>query len=179
MSRKVLNPAPGMSPHIAYYFSALEEVREQLRAAVFELSDEVIGRLAFPGAHSIGALALHIGEAEWWWMHCVISGHKLTAEDKSAPYWDVLKDPEGFARKHYSAEFCLREIDRIRSQTRNIVSSFGDMDLEQIISFERRGTINEYNLRWILHHLIDHEAQHKGQILMLRRLLGMRNIEVR
>ncbi len=178
MSRKVLHPAPGMSPQIAFYFGAMEEVREQLRAAVHELSDEALGRLAFSGAHSIGALALHIGEAEWWWMHCVISGHKLTAEDKVAAYWDVLKDPEGFGSKRYSAEFCLREIDRIRSQTRNIVSSFGDIDLERIFSFERGGTIHEYSLRWILHHLIDHEAQHKGQILMLRRLLGMDNIKL-
>jgi uncharacterized damage-inducible protein DinB len=30
-------------------------------------------------------------------------------------------------------------------------------------------------LRWILHHLIDHEAQHKGQIMLLRRLLGLGN----
>lgn len=30
----------------------------------------------------------------------------------------------------------------------------------------------EVSLRWVLHHhLADHEAQHKGQILMLKRLL--------
>ena len=42
-----------------------------------------------------------------------------------------------------------------------------------MISFERRGQESEYNLRWILHHLIDHEAQHKGQILMLKRLMAL------
>ena len=173
MPRHTLNPAPGVSPGIGFYLSGMEEVREQLREAVVGISDRQIGRPAFPGAHSLGALTLHIGEAEWWWMQCVVSGHKLTSEDRGAPYWDVLKDPEGFASKGYSAEFCLQEIEKIRGQTRDLLSSFSDDDLERICSFERRGETHEHSLRWILHHLIDHEAQHKGQILMLKRLMGL------
>jgi uncharacterized damage-inducible protein DinB len=48
-------------------------------------------------------------------------------------------------------------------------------NLDRTFSFERRDTTEERSLRWILHHLIDHEAQHKGQILMLKRLLGLKN----
>jgi uncharacterized damage-inducible protein DinB len=177
MARRELHPAPGMSPEIGLYFSGMEEVRDQVRLAISDVSDELVGRSAFQGAHSLGALALHIGEAEWWWIHCVVSGHKLTVDDRRAPYWDVLKHPESFARKGYSAEFCMREVDKLRSQTREVLSSFSDQDLERIFSFDRRGT-QERSLRWILHHLIDHEAQHKGQILMLRRLLGLKSIEV-
>jgi uncharacterized damage-inducible protein DinB len=39
------------------------------------------------------------------------------------------------------------------------------------VNVERQGEIQEISIRWILHHLIDHEAQHKGQILMLKRLM--------
>jgi uncharacterized damage-inducible protein DinB len=177
MPRYTLNSATGVSTGIGFYLSGMEEVREQLREAVADMSDEQIGRPAIPGAHSPGALMLHIGEAEWWWMQCVVSGRKLTSEDRSAPYWDVLKDPEGFAGKGYSAEFCLLEIAKIRGQTRDVLSSLSDDDLEHISSFERRGETHEHTLRWILHHLIDHEAQHKGQILMLKRLMGLNNKE--
>ena len=153
----------------------MDEVRAQLHDAVSLMSAEEVGRHAVPGAHSIGALVLHIGEAEWFWMQCVLSGQQLTDEDRRAPFWDVLKDPDRVANNGYSAEFCLNEAAQIRKQTHDVLASFTDDDLGRIFSFEWRGKYQEQSLRWILHHLIDHEAQHKGQILMLKRLLGVKN----
>lgn len=170
MIRQILKPHPGLSREIGFYLSGMEEVRGQVIKAVSHLSKEQIGRPAFLGAHPIGALVLHIGEAEWWWMQCVVSGHELTEFDRKAAFWDVLDDPEGFASKDYSAEFCLQEVEKIRNQTRALLFSANDAQLEGIHGFERKGEKHEHSLRWILHHLIDHEAQHKGQILMLKRM---------
>ena len=176
MERDVLVPHPGLTTDIGYLVSGMDEVREQLREAVKDLDVEATGRLAFPGAHSIGALVLHIGEAEWWWMQCNVAGHQITEEDEKAPYWDVLDEPAEFAKKGYTAEFCLRQVDNIRNQTREVLFGYSDKDLEKIFSFERKGAIRDHSLRWILHHLIDHEAQHKGQILMLKRIMNVRGL---
>ncbi len=176
MSRHILIPAPGVTPGIGFYLSGMDEVREQVREAVQGLSGQNLTRPAFLGAHATGAITLHIGEAEWWWVQCVVSGHELTDADRQAPYWDVLVDPESFDPKGYTAEFCLQEIDKIRTQTRETLASFNDDDLERIFSFERKGKTHEHSLRWILHHLIDHEAQHKGQIMMLKRLMPDGNL---
>jgi uncharacterized damage-inducible protein DinB len=173
MPRHVLSPHPGLSTGIGYYLSGMEEVRQQVRVAVTGIESDAFARPPFLGAHSIGALVMHIGEAEWWWMQCNVAGHQLTEEDRNAPYWDVLEDPEAFAQHGYTPEFCLLELDKIRNQTRDVLFSYGDKDLERIITVERRGEAFEYSLRWILHHLIDHEAQHKGQILMLKRLKAL------
>jgi len=173
MRRRVLTPHPGLSTGIGYYLSGMEEVRGQLKAAVKNIPDNLIGKPAFLGAHSIGALVLHIGEAEWFWMQMVVSGHVLTDEDKKTPYWDVLDDLERVARNGYTSESCLSEIENIRNQTRDVLFTYNDKDLERIIIFERNGETTEYNLRWILHRLIDHEAQHKGQIFMLKRLMAI------
>jgi uncharacterized damage-inducible protein DinB len=174
MSRHVLIPHPGLATGIGYYLSGMEEVREQVREAVKGIDVEHLGKPAFLGAHSIGALVLHIGEAEWWWMKCNVAGHQLTDEDAKAPYWDVLDEPEGFANHGYTAEFCLQELDKIRNQTRDLLFGYADKDLERIVTFERHGEQRDHSLRWILHHLIDHEAQHKGQILMLKRIMNIR-----
>ncbi|HET6978253.1 MAG TPA: DinB family protein [Pyrinomonadaceae bacterium] len=173
MRQRLLTSQPGLSTGIGYYLSGMEEVRSQLNAAVKTIPDDLIGKPAFLGAHSIGGLVLHIGEAEWFWMKMVVSGHKLTEEDSNTCYWDVLDDLERVARNGYTAEFCLSEIEKIRNLTRDVLFSFSDKDLERIIAFERRGQTTEYNLRYILHHLIDHEAQHKGQIFMLKRLMAI------
>ena len=173
MRRRVLTSTPGLSTSIGYYLAGMEEVRGQLNAAVKSIPDDLIGKPAFLGAHSIGGLVLHIGEAEWFWMQMVVSGHHLTDEDKEAACWDILDDLERVARSGYTAEFCLSEIEKIRNQTRDVLFSYNDKDLERIITFERKGQTTEYNLRYILHHLIDHEAQHKGQIFMLKRLMAL------
>ena len=175
MSLRTLNSVPGFATEIGFYLGGMEEVREQLLEAVEGMTDEHIGRPAVPGAHAIGALVLHIGEAEWYWMQCVVSGHILTEDDRRAPFWDVLKDPQSFSDKSYSAEFCLNEIKKLREQTHETLAAFKDSDLERIFSIERGGETHERSLRWTLHHLIDHEAQHKGQILMLKRLQGLKN----
>ena len=173
MRRRVLTPQPGLSTGIGYCLAGMEEVRRQVEVAVKDIPDDQIGRPPFLGAHSIGGLVLHIGEAEWFWMQMVVAGHELTEEDKTAPFWDVLEDVDAVARKGYTTEFCLSEIDKIRNQTRDVLFSYNDKDLERIITYERHGETTEYNLRWILHRLIDHEAQHKGQILMLKRLMAL------
>lgn len=172
--RRVLSPPDNVSREIGFYFAGMEEVREQLREAVEGMSDDHIGSPAILGANAIGALVLHIGEAEWYWMRCVISGDKVTDEIRQSPYWDVLlEDPKSFSAKSYSAEFCLNEIKKIRQQTYKTLAAFTDSQLDRVFSFERSGETYELSLRWILHHLIDHEGQHKGQILMLKRLQGV------
>ena len=173
MRRRVLTPHPGLSSGIGYYLGGMEEVSRQVATAVKTIPDDLIGKPPFLGAHSIGGLVLHIGEAEWFWMKMVVSGHQLTEEDKQAPYWDILDDVERVTRNGYTVEFCLSEADKVRNQTRDLLFTYNDKDLERIITFERNGQTTEYNLRWILHHLIDHEAQHKGQILMLKRLMAL------
>jgi uncharacterized damage-inducible protein DinB len=178
LKRLALSPVAGISSGLGYSLAAMEEVREQLREFVEHLSDEEIARRAVPGAHSIGALVLHIGEAEWWWTNCIIKGHELTDEDRRKPYWDVLEDPDSFAAKKYSASFCLDTIDAIREETRGFLSSLNDDDLENVYNHTRGDKRTEASLRWILHHLVDHEAQHKGQILMLKRLLGLKNVDM-
>ena len=170
MTRRTLSSVSGFSTDIGFCLNGMEEVREQLREAVDGMADEQLSRPAIPGAHSIAALVLHIGEAEWYWMQCVVSGHPVTNEIRNSPCWDVLKDPVGFSEKNYSAEFCLNEIRKIRQQTAETLASFNDSQLDRVFSFARKDETTELTLRWILHHLIDHEAQHKGQILMLKRL---------
>src|SRR5215207_8750668 len=126
MRRRLLTPHPGLATAIGYYLSGMEEVRSQVNAAVKTIPDDLIGKPAFLGAHSIGALVLHIGEAEWFWMQMVVGGHELTEEDKKAPCWDILDDVEAVARNGYTTEFCLREAEKIRNQTRDLLFGCND-----------------------------------------------------
>ena len=170
--RYTLSPVSGVAPGIGFYLSGMDEVRAQLREALEGMTAEQLGRRAVEGAHPVGALVLHCVAAEWLWMRRTIDGSPLTEEDLRTAHMDVLQDPDGFAARGYSAEYYLNALDAIREKTRERLASFSDDDLDRIFSFVRQGETFEASLRWMLHHLIDHEAQHKGQILLLKRLLG-------
>lgn len=168
--KETLEPVEGVAPAIGYYLAGMEEVRAQLREAVENLPDATAHARLRPDTHSISQLILHCGEAEWWWIQCVVNGRAVDDELKATAFWDVLEggnEPDGM-----SAADCVAEIDRISDATRELLSAFSDTDLDRYFLRELpNGRKIEKSLRWILHHLIDHEAQHKGQVFMLKRLL--------
>src|SRR5215510_9541103 len=143
MRQRVLTPHPGLSTGIGYYLSGMEEVRSQVVAAVKTIPDDQIGKPPFLGAHSIGGLVLHIGEAEWFWIQMVVSGHQLTEEDQTAAYWDILDDIERVAREGFTTEFCLQEAEKVRNQTRDLLFTYNDKDLERTINYERNGKVTD------------------------------------
>ncbi|MEZ5427491.1 MAG: DinB family protein [Pyrinomonadaceae bacterium] len=175
IEKQSLEPVAGFPREMGYYLAGMEEVRAQLRKIAADLSDEEMAAKLTPDVHSIGQLILHNAEAEWWWIECVVAEKDLDEEEaKVKAHWDVLLD-EDFASKNYSARFCIAEIDRVRELSKETLSKFSDADLDRFFGWNKTdGTRIEKSLRWILHHLIDHEAQHKGQILMLKRLLRQR-----
>lgn len=160
------------SEQIGFYVSGMNEVREQLSDAVKDLSNEEISARFTPTAHSIGQLILHNAEAEWWWLKCVAAEKHLDEEEaRREAFWDILLD-EDFAKRYYSAEFCIDGISKARQKCFEVLKGFNDEDLDKFFGWNKEdGSRTEVTLRWILHHLIDHEAQHKGQILMLKRLI--------
>ncbi len=167
-----LTPPEGIAPEIGFYLAGMEEVRSQLRDVVRDISTEQLHSRLRPDTHSIAQLVLHCGEAEWWWIQCVVGGRDVDAELKETVFWDVFE--EGCEPPaEMTSEECIGELDRVSAMTRDALSSFADEGLERFFVRERKdGTKQEFSLRWILHHLIDHEAQHKGQILMLKRLMS-------
>ncbi|MDH3492631.1 MAG: DinB family protein [Acidobacteriota bacterium] len=171
MSKQTLTPVEGVPTQIGFYLAGMEEVREQLRDAVAEITSDQLHAKLRPDTHSIAQLILHCGEAEWWWIQCVVAGREIDEELKSTSFWDVLEEGNE-PSSAMSAITVVGEIDRIRSLTRELLSGFQDEDLDRYFERELPTRKIDKSLRWILHHLIDHEAQHKGQILMLKRLLS-------
>ncbi len=170
VERNILEPMAGVSKEIGFYLSGMEEIRAQLRKAVSDLTDEELARRITPKAHQIGALILHLGETESWWIHSVVAEKELDDEAKRFAHWDDTTETD-FAEKNYSAKDCIERVDEISRMSHGILAGFSDEDLERMFGFDKEDKRLEVSLRWVLHHLLDHEATHKGQIMMLKRLL--------
>jgi uncharacterized damage-inducible protein DinB len=169
--KRTLAPLAGVSREIGFYLSGWETIRAELREIVADLSDAELAARILPGAHQIGGLILHLGEAESGWIHAIVAEKELDDEAKKFAHWYDTTETD-FAEKGYSAKECIERIDKIGEMSRAILAKFTDADLERLFGYERsNGERAEASLRWVLHHLIDHEANHKGQISMLKRIL--------
>jgi uncharacterized damage-inducible protein DinB len=170
VERRVLEPTAGMSPEIGFYLSSVEKVRVQIREEAADLTVEELARRVTPTAHQIGNLILHLVECEASWIHETVGGRALDEEEKRfAHIYDTTETD--FATKNYSAAELIERLDEIGRRSREILARFTDEDLERFFGYERDGKKCEASLRWILIQHIEHEATHKGQITMLKRLM--------
>ncbi len=165
-----LLPTPNFSREIGLFLSGLEKVRKQWREAVENLSKEELARKIFPDVQPIGTLILHIAEAEYFWIQTIIHGEEMTEEIKDLLHWDMWFDD--FASKDLDSRYCLNAVEKVHELSRRVLAQLSDDDLEKTFVRDREDRKSHYSLRWILLHLIEHEATHKGQIMMLKRLFS-------
>lgn len=168
--KDVLEPVPGLSREIGLLVAGLEEIRAQTVKLIEDLTNEELSRRYLPSFHQIGALALHLGECEFWWIETVAAGKELTEENRM---WAHVEDTTetDFALKGYNSRDCIDFLEKIHCRATETLARFSDAGLDNLIPCERERPRFESSLRWILHHLIDHEANHKGQIAMMKRLI--------
>jgi uncharacterized damage-inducible protein DinB len=169
--KRTLEPAAGFAGALAHYVGNLVEARRRLRKTVGDLTPAELASRAVPGAHQIGNLILHIGEAEASWIHSRIAGRELSEDElKFAHMYDTTE--RDYAEKAYSAAECLERIDLISRKSRAILANFTDDDLDRMFGFQTEdGRKVEVSLRRVLVDQHDHEAVHRGQIAMLKRIL--------
>lgn len=170
VEREVLEPIAGFATEIGYFLSSLEETRGVMFEAISDLTNEELARNILPELNSIGQLVLHIGESEYWWIQEIVGGKPMSEDEKKFAHYNE-NGFEDFTEKNFSAEYCTEKLNQIHVLTRSLLAKFSDADLENMYVLKRPDKEIHLSLRRILFHLLDHEATHKGQISMLKRIL--------
>lgn len=77
-----------------------------------------------------------------------------------------MRDEQGHLT-HVPGESLTNHMQRLDTVRRLLLDAFRGMPLDE---FRRPRHLEQYDVtpQWVLHHLIQHEAQHRGQILDLR-----------
>lgn len=131
-----------------------------------ELGDDVsldqIVWQPFPGGHSIGALLLHIADVEAFWLHEVGAGRARTEEQKAAL---LSRETDQYAVRwpappREPLAWYFARLDEVRARTRELLPL---ADSERAMPYRDA----EFTLRWLLSHVISHEAYHGGQAVFL------------
>jgi uncharacterized damage-inducible protein DinB len=166
--RRFIEPAPGFAGELGIWVASLDEVRRRTCDAVAGLSPEQLSWKPPDGGNSVGQLLRHIALVELdWLLTDLCRGEALP---KDAPALMQLDGPMADPGVQPLDVF-LGLLDYARKQTKARLGRYGRDEIETSREYAGEGVRKAFNVRWILLHLIDHEAQHRGQILAVKRMM--------
>jgi len=173
-------PMPGCrSAHVAMKLAELADVRGQLEAATRSLNPEQLAWRPSPDSNSIAMLLTHVALVE---VHMSQVGLKGEPHNHVHHVLPITFDDDGIPIEKYGGQtpaaiagkpigFFAELLERAFAHTREACAELDDATLAEEIPRPPRpdGSYRVFDRRWVLHHLVDHLAQHMGQVQVLKR----------
>jgi len=184
LDTRVRPPAGYRSATVAWLVWQLDEQRTALLTAIAGVGDDELHWQPRPGANTIAMLLAHVAYAE---SHLVQVGlEALPASDTRATI-GLTEDEEGLPLAPGAPESpalagrpladFTRMLERAREHTHRVTAAMDDAALARLVERPPRpdGTRRVFDAGWVLYHLLEHEAGHRGQVAMLRHLYRLRD----
>ncbi len=161
----------GFSPTIGKYLTLIDDVRARVIEYVKGLSAEQLSWFPNERCESIGTLLLHIAAVERSWIGEDIFRKPMGEEWK--PAFALRFDMPQIKGKGLT--YYLEILDKTRAETKAGLAALSDTDLiREVTPLDAKNDDNassRFTIEWILYHVLEHEAHHKGQIALMKRLL--------
>ena len=160
----VVGTIGGAAPEVGRWLWAIEDARRRTLETLDGLAPEAVDWRA-PDGSTIGMLLYHVAliEADW-----------LYAEALEQPYPELVitllphdhRDADGHLTV-VRGETLAQHLDRLATIRGLLLDAFGAMSSDE---FRHVHHLPEYDVtpEWVLHHLMQHEAEHRSQIGSLR-----------
>jgi uncharacterized damage-inducible protein DinB len=155
----------GCVPEIGRLLWQLEVTRERTKERLEGLDQRVLD-YQLPPDNSIGTLLYHLADIEASWLYEEVVQPEVLPAEVAELICIETRDEAGRLTvvNGRSLDEHLHVLDRIRHY---LLEHFRQMDLAD---FRRLRHLEHYSCtpEWVLHHLIQHEAEHRGQIMTIR-----------
>jgi hypothetical protein len=160
----------------ASFMAQLDDQSERLRKDLEGITPAELELQHSPGMNTIGMLLAHNAIVEVFWSQIGVRGE---AQDTMKVLGLDFREGDGMplpssgtAPTHLAGKalpYYLDLLERARTFAKETAMKVSESDLGPMRQRTRRdGTEEEFNVRWVLYHLLEHFAGHYGQILLLR-----------
>ena len=167
----IIGPLKGYSPQIGTFVSMLNWMRDSVLRATENLSQQELDHLLDPKANTIGALLLHLAATEVVYQDMTFNKLK-NFSDSNKKKWSVPMNLGEAGRKQIKGNdlaYYLTALKHVREKTLAEFKKRDDKWFAEIDpSFFGNQPTNNY-CKWF--HVCEHEANHRGQITMIRKRL--------
>jgi len=168
--RVVITPVEGYTTKIGICLAKMEDVRTRTLKYVEGMSPEQLAWSPNDTCESIATLLLHIAAAERSWIGEDIMRKPMDEWWKIA--FPIRYDIPQISGKKLS--YFIEILATTRQETKDALKTLTDDDLSREIApldpGEQDNAEKRFSIDWILYHLVEHEAHHKGQIAVMKRL---------
>jgi uncharacterized damage-inducible protein DinB len=154
---------PGYAPEIGRWLWCLEDVRHNLATRLAGTPQSGLDYKPANG-HTIGTLLYHIAFVEAGWLYGEVIG-----SEELPPEISALFPAEGWTEGKltpFKGESLEEHLTRLRTVREALLTHFQTMTAED---WRTPRALEEYDVtpEWVIYHLIEHEAHHRGQIFQL------------
>lgn len=162
----VVTPPAGYEPTIARWVWLLEDARQLTLEAIAGMSDATMNWPPPDGSNSIGTLLYHILAVELDWLYAEIMALQVYPAEGMALLTYEMRDETGRLTE-VNHETLAQQLARLATGRQLLLATLRQMTLGD---FYRSRSLEPYDVtpEWVLHHLLQHEAEHRGQILETR-----------
>ena len=157
----VVGTRPSTAPEIGRALWRIEQARERLNELLDRVKPAMVDWEPGPHESTIGTVLYHIADIEADWLYAEVLEWPLPPE-LDALFTIPTRDADG--RLTPVPGFALSAlVERLESVRARLLEVYATMDLAD---FRRERALPPYDVtpEWVLHHLAQHEAEHRGQI---------------
>lgn len=167
----IVQPEPEVDPVVARYLWMITDTRKRTLEALFELDDETLNWTPPDRGHAIGTLLYHLALIEMDWLYVEI----LERPEYSTLVGNLLPYPDRNEANELTpviTETVECHLARLAVSHERLCNTLRDMTAAE---FYRVRRLDAYDVtpEWVIHHLIQHEVEHRGEILEIRRCIKL------
>ena len=157
-----------LAPEVGLWLAALHDTRQRMREVLTKLPDELIDRVPPDGGSSIGTLLYHIALIETDWLLFDILGRPESEWPRDLfPVDHRLADA---TLSPFTGDTLEQHLARLKTVRTMLVDAVRTMSADQLHELRPRDDY-DVSAAWVLHHLMQHEAEHRSQIGSVRESL--------
>jgi uncharacterized damage-inducible protein DinB len=163
--RNIVDTHLSEEPTIGQWLWALQDTRQRTMEELERVAPAMIDWLPPDGGSSIGTLLYHIALIEADWLYAEVLTQAIPAQVMALfPFSDRDEQGRLVQVQGLSLEQLLSLLATVRGL---LLDVYRPMDLAE---FRRVRSLADYDVtpEWVLHHLMQHEAEHRSQLAALR-----------
>jgi uncharacterized damage-inducible protein DinB len=161
----LIDSYPASEPQIGRWLWCMEDARRRTWQRLEGLDAALLDWTAPEGGNSIGSSLYHIAAIEADYLYADLLEQPFPQEIVELFPYDVREAHGRLTPVHgFDISWYGQRLDETRGR---LLAAFGAMDLADFRRVRRQDAA-DITPEWTLHHLMQHEAEHRGEIAMLR-----------
>jgi uncharacterized damage-inducible protein DinB len=152
-------------PEIGRWLWCMEDTRARTKQRLDGMNPALVDWTLGEGANSIGSILYHIAAIEADYLYADLLEQPFPQDIVELFPYEVREESGQLTPVHgFELQWYLHRLDETRSR---LLAVFGAMDPADFRRVRHREAA-DITPDWTLHHLLQHEAEHRGEIAVLR-----------